>query len=152
VCIFKPNDQLVSKIYVIRKDVVFKVGRDLRDPCIGTSLSFWILRAEMHGVSCNACNPWRAPCGQDRQDRQLRSAGLAPFAWVGCPSCRLPHIFPALHQELEPRWRPWLTSHLPLHSPHGECDAGLGPQSAFLACVHGADRWPTADHCSNNLP
>jgi hypothetical protein len=45
---------LISGSHVIGKDVAFQVGLDLCDPCIGTSLSFWILRAGMHGVSRDA--------------------------------------------------------------------------------------------------
>jgi hypothetical protein len=80
----------ISGSHVIGKDVIFQIGLDLRDPCIGTSLSFWILHPGMHRVSRDAYDPWWAPWYQDRQDRQLPGAGLAPFAWVGYPGCRLP--------------------------------------------------------------
>jgi hypothetical protein len=51
----------ISESHVIGKDVIFQVGLDLRDPCIRTSLSFCILHARMHGVSCDAYDPWWAP-------------------------------------------------------------------------------------------
>jgi hypothetical protein len=51
----------ISRSHVVGKDVVFQVGPDLYDPCIGPSLSFWILRAGMDGVSCDAYDPWWAP-------------------------------------------------------------------------------------------
>jgi hypothetical protein len=41
----------------IRKDVVFQVVSDLRDPCIGIGLSIWILRTGVHGVPHDAYNP-----------------------------------------------------------------------------------------------
>jgi hypothetical protein len=44
----------ISGSHVVGKDVVFQVGPDLRDPCIGTSLSFWILHVGMCGVSRDA--------------------------------------------------------------------------------------------------
>jgi hypothetical protein len=52
-------------------------------------MSFWILRSRLHGVSCDAYDPWRAPWNQDRRDYQLRGAGIAPFAQVSRPGCRL---------------------------------------------------------------
>jgi hypothetical protein len=61
----------ISGSHVVRKDVVLQGRPDLRDPCIRTSLSFWILRAGMHGVSCDAYNPWRAPWYQGRRAHQL---------------------------------------------------------------------------------
>jgi hypothetical protein len=45
---------LISGSHVVGKDVVFQVDPDLCDSCIRTSLSFWILRAGMHGVSLDA--------------------------------------------------------------------------------------------------
>jgi hypothetical protein len=80
---------LISGSHVIRKDVVFQVGPDLRDPCVRTILSFWILHAGIHGASRGAYDPWWAPWNQDRRDRQLRGAGLAPFTRIGCLSCWL---------------------------------------------------------------
>jgi hypothetical protein len=47
----------ISGSHVIRKDVIFQVGADLCDPCIRISLSFWILRIGMHGVSRDAYDP-----------------------------------------------------------------------------------------------
>jgi exosome complex RNA-binding protein Rrp42 (RNase PH superfamily) len=44
----------ISGSHVIRKDVVFQVGLDLRDLCIRIGLSFWILHAGMHRVSRDA--------------------------------------------------------------------------------------------------
>jgi hypothetical protein len=52
---------LISGSHIIGKDVVFQVGPDLCYPCIGPSLSFWILRARMHGVSRDAYDPRWAP-------------------------------------------------------------------------------------------
>jgi hypothetical protein len=68
----------ISGSHVIGKDVVLQVGPDLRDPYIRTSLSFWILRAGMHGVSRDTYDPWRAPWYQGRRDHQLRGAGITP--------------------------------------------------------------------------
>jgi hypothetical protein len=50
------ND-LLSGYMFIRKDVVFQVVPDLRDPCIGTGLSIWILQARVHGVPRDAYDP-----------------------------------------------------------------------------------------------
>jgi hypothetical protein len=55
------TDNPISESHVVEKDVVFQVGPDLRDLCIGTSLSFWILCARMHGVSRDAYDTWQAP-------------------------------------------------------------------------------------------
>jgi hypothetical protein len=54
---FSQMSNPISGSHVIGKDVVFQVGLDLRDSCIGTSLSFWILRVGMHGASRDAYNP-----------------------------------------------------------------------------------------------
>jgi hypothetical protein len=62
-------------------DVVLQVGSDLRDPCISTHLSFWILRIGVHGVPRDAYDNWRAPWNQDGRDLQLWGAGLTPFTW-----------------------------------------------------------------------
>jgi hypothetical protein len=51
----------INGSHVIGKNVIFQVGLDLRDPCIRTSLSFWILRAGMHGAFRDTYDPWRAP-------------------------------------------------------------------------------------------
>jgi hypothetical protein len=51
----------ISGSHVVGKDVVLQVGLDLRDPCIRTSLIFWILCAGIHGVSRDTYDPWRAP-------------------------------------------------------------------------------------------
>jgi hypothetical protein len=64
------NDPLSGYMF-IRKDVVFQVVPDLRDPCTETSLSIWILCAGIHGVPCDPYNPWRAPGKLGRHDRQL---------------------------------------------------------------------------------
>jgi hypothetical protein len=53
------NDPL-SGYMLIRKDIVFQVVPDLRDPCIRTGLSIWILRVGVHGVPRDAYDPWRA--------------------------------------------------------------------------------------------
>jgi hypothetical protein len=42
----------------------------------------------VHRVLRDAYDPWRAPWNQDWRDRQLRGAGLTPFAWFGRPGCR----------------------------------------------------------------
>jgi hypothetical protein len=82
------NDPL-SQYMFIRKDVVFQVVSNLRDPCIGTNLSIWILHAGVHRVSRDAYDPWWAPDKQGHQDRQLRGAGLGPCTWFGRPGYRL---------------------------------------------------------------
>jgi hypothetical protein len=56
----------INGSHVIEKDVIFQIGPYLCDSCIGTTLSFWILRAGMHGVSRDAYDPWWAPWYQDR--------------------------------------------------------------------------------------
>jgi hypothetical protein len=55
----------------IKKDVVLQVSPDLHDPCMRTDLSFWILRAGVHGVPHDAYDHWQTPWNQDRRDRQL---------------------------------------------------------------------------------
>jgi hypothetical protein len=77
----------ISECMVIGKDVVFQVSLDLRDPRSRTNLSFWILRAGVHGVPRDAYDPWRAPWNYDCWDHQLRGAGLAPFAQFDRPGC-----------------------------------------------------------------
>jgi hypothetical protein len=52
---------LISGSHIIGKDVIFRVGLDLCDPCIETSLSFWIFHVGMHRISRDAYDPWRAP-------------------------------------------------------------------------------------------
>jgi hypothetical protein len=47
----------IGGVMVIRKDVVFQVSPDLRDPCIRTDLSFWVLRTGVHGVPHDAYDP-----------------------------------------------------------------------------------------------
>jgi hypothetical protein len=58
-------------MHFLDKDIVFQVGSDLCDPCIRTNLSFWILRALVHGVPRDAYDPWRASWNQGRRDRSL---------------------------------------------------------------------------------
>jgi hypothetical protein len=58
-----------SGCMVVRKDVVFQVVSDLRDPCIRTNLSIRILRGGVHRVPCDAYDPWRTPCNQGHRDR-----------------------------------------------------------------------------------
>jgi hypothetical protein len=48
---------LISGCTAIEKDIVFQVDLDLCDPCIRTDLSFWILRAGVHGVPRDAYDP-----------------------------------------------------------------------------------------------
>jgi hypothetical protein len=50
------NDSLSGYMF-IRKDVIFQVVPNLRDPCIGTDLSIWILHAEINGVPHGTYNP-----------------------------------------------------------------------------------------------
>jgi hypothetical protein len=64
------ND-LLSGYMLIRKDVVFQVAPNLHDPCIGTSLSIWILCARVHEVPHDAYDPWWAPGKYGHQDHQL---------------------------------------------------------------------------------
>jgi hypothetical protein len=51
------NDPLSGHMF-IRNDDVFQVVSDLRDPCIRTDLSIWILRARVHRVPRDAYDPW----------------------------------------------------------------------------------------------
>ena len=46
---------------VIRKDIVFQVVPDLRDPCIGTPLSRWEWLYEVSRILNRAHNPGQAP-------------------------------------------------------------------------------------------
>jgi hypothetical protein len=62
---------MINGSHVIGKDVIFQVGSDLRDLCIRTSLSFWILRAGIYRVSRDAYDPWWAPWYQDHRDHQV---------------------------------------------------------------------------------
>jgi hypothetical protein len=67
------NDPLNGYMF-IRKDVVFQVDLDLRDPCIRINLSIWILCVGVHNVHYDAYDPWWVPCEQGHQDCQLRGA------------------------------------------------------------------------------
>jgi len=54
---------------VFRKDVVFQVDPDLRDPCIGTPLRIWTWLHEVFGTLSGAHNPWWTPRMERRRDR-----------------------------------------------------------------------------------
>jgi hypothetical protein len=54
------NDPFTGYMF-IRNDVVLQVVPDVDDPCIGTGLSIWILRAGVHRVPRDAYDPWWAP-------------------------------------------------------------------------------------------
>ena len=66
---FSQSYYALSGHIVIRKDIVFQVVPDLRDPCIGTSLSRWKWRYEVSRVLNSAHNPWWAPQMEWRRDR-----------------------------------------------------------------------------------
>jgi hypothetical protein len=61
-------------------------------------------------------------------------------------------IFQRRHLGLEPRWKPLLTDHQLLHSPHEGCGVGPGLRNPFLASRDGAGTQPTAGHCSSIRP
>jgi hypothetical protein len=58
----------LSGYMVFRKDVVFQVAPDLRDPCIGTLLRIWIRLLEVFGTLDGAHNPWRTPRMERHRD------------------------------------------------------------------------------------
>jgi hypothetical protein len=59
----------LSGYMVFRKDVVFQVVPDLRDPCIGTpSPRVWMRLLEVFGTLKGAHNPWRTPWMEHRRD------------------------------------------------------------------------------------
>ena len=60
---------VLSSYTVFGKDIIFQVVPDLRDPCIGTSLSNWKWRSEVSGILSSAHNPWRTPRMERRRDR-----------------------------------------------------------------------------------
>ena len=66
---FSKSYYALSRHIVIRKDVVFQVVPDLRDPCIGTSLSNWKWRSEVSGILSSAHNPWRTPQMEHHRNR-----------------------------------------------------------------------------------
>jgi hypothetical protein len=72
----------------MRKDVVFQIVLDLRDPCIRTDLSILNLRVKVYGVPCDAYDPLQALDKQGHRDRSLRAAGLGPFTKFGRLGCR----------------------------------------------------------------
>jgi hypothetical protein len=50
----------LSGYMFIKKDVVFQVVSNIHDPCIGTDLSIWILRAGVLEVHRDAYESWWA--------------------------------------------------------------------------------------------
>ena len=54
---------------VIREDIVFQVVPDLRDPCIGSSLSRWGWLYEVSRILDRAHNSGRAPQVERHRDR-----------------------------------------------------------------------------------
>ena len=66
---FNQSYYALSGHIVIRKDVVFQVVSDLRDPCIGSSLSRWEWLYEVSRILGRAHNPERAPEVVCRRDR-----------------------------------------------------------------------------------
>jgi hypothetical protein len=63
-----PNNTL-SRCLVFRKEIIFQVVPDLRDPCIGTFLRIWAWLPVDFGILKRAHNPWRAPRMERRRDR-----------------------------------------------------------------------------------
>jgi hypothetical protein len=59
----------LSRCLVFRKEVVFQVVPDLRDPCIRTSLRNWVRLPEVFGTLEGAHNPWRTPRMEHYLDR-----------------------------------------------------------------------------------
>src|SRR6185437_2112262 len=58
---FSQSYYALSGHIIIRKDVVFQVAPDLRDPCIGASLSSWERLHEVSRILDRAHNPEWAP-------------------------------------------------------------------------------------------
>jgi hypothetical protein len=59
----------LSGCLVFRKEVVFQVVPDLRDPCIRTPLRVWMRLLEVFGTLDGAHNPWWPPRMERRRDR-----------------------------------------------------------------------------------
>jgi hypothetical protein len=62
-------DYTLSRCLVFRKEIIFQVVPDLRDPCIGTFLRNWAWLPEVFGALEGAHDPWRAPRMERRRDR-----------------------------------------------------------------------------------
>ena len=50
-------DNPFSDCMFIRKDIFIQEIPDFRDPCVGTILSNWILRAGVYGAPCDTYDP-----------------------------------------------------------------------------------------------
>jgi hypothetical protein len=59
----------LSRCLVFRKEVVFQVVLDLRDPCIKTPLRNWVRLLEVFGTLEGAHNPWWTPQMEHHRDR-----------------------------------------------------------------------------------
>src|SRR6185312_11259278 len=66
---FSQSYYALSGHIIIRKDIVFQVIPNLRDPCIGTSLRRWDWLYEVSRILNSANNPGRAPPMECRRDR-----------------------------------------------------------------------------------
>ena len=66
---FSQSYYALSGHIIIRKDIVFHVVPDLRDPCIGSSLSRWEWLYEVSRILNRAHNLGRAPQVECRRDR-----------------------------------------------------------------------------------
>ena len=66
---FSQSYYALSGHIIIRKDIIFQVVPDLRDPCIGTSLRRWQWLYEVSRILNSAHNPGRAPRMECRRDR-----------------------------------------------------------------------------------
>jgi hypothetical protein len=142
------TNDLLSGYMFIRKDVVFQVVSDLRDPCIGTSLSIWILHARfmkspvmpmiLVGLQIN------------------RAAGTIRFevlvsppspSSVGRAVGRCSHRSKTLSGT-----RAHVDAFVDSSSATALLARGICCRSktsnSFLASMHGAGRNPTVDHCS----
>ena len=66
---FSQSYYALSGRIVIRKDIAFQVVPDLRDPCIGSSLSRWEWLYEVSRILSRTHNLGRAPQVECRRDR-----------------------------------------------------------------------------------
>jgi hypothetical protein len=62
-------DYALSRCLVFRKEIIFQVVPDLRDPCIETFLRIWAWLPEVFGTLEGAHDPWRAPRMEHHRDR-----------------------------------------------------------------------------------
>jgi hypothetical protein len=63
-----PDYALCSHL-VFRKEIIFQIVPDLRDPCFGTFPRNWAQLPEVFGTLEGTHNPWRASRMERRRDR-----------------------------------------------------------------------------------